>query len=159
MTSFYARVIVPHRFPVLVFIIWLQFPIFSRILEQNFYFQNEKKIVFGIRDYFQKSKKSQTRDASRDRKLWARVLSLIQFPKLNFQLVTPITCLIYFEFQNFFYLKPFFSQMLLGYNIRPEGNQLVAEAAFTDHSHSGCIKTLANTHNILASGSTDERIW
>ena len=60
---------------------------------------------------------------------------------------------------EFFYLKPFFSQMLLGYNIRPEGNQLVAEAAFTDHSHSGCIKTLANTHNILASGSTDERIW
>ena len=53
-----------------------------------------------------------------------------------------------------------YEQMLLGYAVR-EGKKgdLEYEEAFTDHSHSGCIKTIASTGTVLASGSTDERIW
>lgn len=52
-----------------------------------------------------------------------------------------------------------YEQMLLGYAVR-EGKKgdLEWEEAFTDHSHSGCIKTIASTGTVLASGSTDERI-
>lgn len=51
-----------------------------------------------------------------------------------------------------------YEQMLLGFNVSLEKGGFKHESAFTDHSHSGCIKTIASTHRILASGSTDERI-
>ena len=68
-----------------------------------------------------------------------------------------------------------YEQMLLGYNISQvayddpstarflkfyqEEGALKHDATFTDHSHSGCIKTITSSARILASGSTDERIW
>lgn len=48
--------------------------------------------------------------------------------------------------------------MLLGYNIREVKGEFQVEPAFTDHTHTGCIKTIASTETVLASGSTDERI-
>jgi len=51
-----------------------------------------------------------------------------------------------------------YEQMLLGYNISQEEGALKHDATFTDHSHSGCIKTITSSARILASGSTDERI-
>lgn len=52
-----------------------------------------------------------------------------------------------------------YEQMLLGYNIREIKGEFECEPTFTDHTHTGCIKTLASTETVLASGSTDERIW
>lgn len=49
--------------------------------------------------------------------------------------------------------------MLLGYNVRYNSDEeLEVEPSFTDHSHTGCVKTIASTRNVLVSGSTDERI-
>ena len=57
-----------------------------------------------------------------------------------------------------------YEQMLLGYDLLNNGKsgedvQLEATPAFTDHSHTGYVKTIASSNSALASGSTDERIW
>jgi len=56
-----------------------------------------------------------------------------------------------------------YEQMLLGYDLLNNGKtgedvQIEAQPAFTDHSHTGYVKTIASSNSILASGSTDERI-
>lgn len=55
-----------------------------------------------------------------------------------------------------------YEQMLLGYSLSygsgDSSGNIEAKAAFTDHSHTGYVKTIASARNILASGSTDERI-
>ena len=55
-----------------------------------------------------------------------------------------------------------YEQMLLGYSLVHDSqsdSRIEAKASFTDHSHNGYVKTLASSKNVLASGSTDERIW
>ena len=57
-----------------------------------------------------------------------------------------------------------YEQMLLGYELMNNGKggeeiTLEASPAFTDHSHTGYVKTIASSSRVLASGSTDERIW
>ncbi|XP_039247509.2 p21-activated protein kinase-interacting protein 1-like [Styela clava] len=54
-----------------------------------------------------------------------------------------------------------YEQMLLGYSVTKdkEKDVLKSELLFTDHSHSGCIKTVACGSSYLASGSSDEAIF
>lgn len=56
-----------------------------------------------------------------------------------------------------------YEQMLLGYSITKNNDsdslELEADLIFTDHSHTGCIKTVACCSTFLASGATDETIY
>lgn len=52
-----------------------------------------------------------------------------------------------------------YEQMLLGYNVVKTEDGYETNLDFTDHSHTGCIKTVAVGKNFLASGSTDEIIY
>ncbi|KAK3577574.1 hypothetical protein CHS0354_026539 [Potamilus streckersoni] len=52
-----------------------------------------------------------------------------------------------------------YDEILLGYNVVLVGESYQLEQVFSDHSHTGCIKTLAvSQKDVLASGSTDETI-
>lgn len=56
-----------------------------------------------------------------------------------------------------------YEQMLLGYSVTKtkdsDSGELDADLIFTDHSHTGCIKTVACGSTFLASGATDETIY
>lgn len=58
-----------------------------------------------------------------------------------------------------------YEQMLLGYSITKQEDEekstskLKAELIFTDHSHTGCIRTVACSDSFMASGATDETIY
>ncbi|KAL3868758.1 hypothetical protein ACJMK2_041524 [Sinanodonta woodiana] len=52
-----------------------------------------------------------------------------------------------------------YDEILLGYNVVEIGESYQLDQVFSDHSHTGCIKTLAvSQKDVLASGSTDETI-
>lgn len=54
-----------------------------------------------------------------------------------------------------------YEQMLLGYSITKteDCNALQCEPIFTDHSHTGCVRTVACGTTYLASGATDEMVY
>ncbi|KAI0209819.1 p21-activated protein kinase-interacting protein 1-like [Lamellibrachia satsuma] len=52
-----------------------------------------------------------------------------------------------------------YEELILGYKLIEDDDGYSLETSFTDHSHTGCVKTLAvSKRGILASGSSDETI-